>query len=110
MPRIVEDYEARLSPPRGRGRARGRCEWERHGDGSEALCARFRKLDLPEGTTVSVCLDGVVLGDVVLTEGAGRLAFESCRGDTVPKASRGQVCEILYRGAVVLRGVFEPDS
>jgi hypothetical protein len=106
MSRIVEETEARLLPPRGRGRGRGRCEWERYGDGSEALCARFRKLDLPEGASVSVRLDGIVVGDAVLVEGAGRLAFESCRGERVPKAASGQVCEVVHAEIVLLRGVF----
>jgi hypothetical protein len=109
MRRIVEDYEARLCPPRGRGRGRGKCEWERYRDGSEALCARFRKLELPEGARVSVCLDGNVLGQTIVAEGAGRLAFESVRGETVPKAVSGQTCEIIHCGTVLLRGVFEPD-
>ncbi len=109
MPRIVEDYEARLHPPRGRGRGRGRCEWERYGDGSEAFCARFRKLDLPEGVSVGLSLDGTILGYTDLEDGSGRIAFESARGDTVPKATGGQTCEIVHRGVVLLRGVFEAD-
>ena len=107
MPRIVEETEARLLPPRGRGRGRGRCEWERYGDGSEALCARFRRLEVPEGARVSVRLDGVELGATELVDGAGRLAFESCRGERVPKAACGQVCEVVHAGTVLLRGVFE---
>jgi hypothetical protein len=109
MRRIVEDYQAKLRPPDERGRGRGKIEWERHADGSEVLCARFRKLNLPDGTRVSVRLDGTVLGHARVDCGAGRIAFESWRGQAVPKAVAGQVGEIADGHAVLLRGIFEVD-
>lgn len=109
MGQIIEDYQAKLRPPDERGRGRGKIEWERYADGSEALCARFRKLDLPDGARVTVRLDGTVLGHTTVGCGAGRLAFESWRGQAVPKAVAGQVGEIADDHAVLLRGIFEVD-
>ena len=109
MRRIVEDYEAKLRPPAGRRSGKGKVEWERYGDGSEEFHARFRKLDLPDGASVEVRLDGVVVGYANISDGAGRLRFESTRSDEVPKAVEGQLAEVVRDGDVLLEGVFEPD-
>lgn len=109
MRRIVEDYEAKLLPPPGGGRGRGKIEWERYGDGNEELHARFRKLELADGTRVEVHLDGAVLGYAEVAGGAGSLKFESSKGQAVPKAVTGQIAEIVHGGVVLLKGVFEPD-
>jgi hypothetical protein len=109
MRRIVEDYEAKLSSPPGTGSGRGKAEWERYGDGSEELSARFRKLDLPDGATVEVRIDGVAVGQAILSGGSGRLEFESAKGHEVPKAVEGQAVQVIHGGTVILEGVFEPD-
>ena len=109
MKRIMEDYEARLRPPSGKRSGSGKVEWERYGDGNEEFYARFRKLDLPDGTRVEIRLDGVVLGHADISGGVGRLKFESTKGQDVPKAVTGQVAEVVHGGEVFLTGVFKPD-
>lgn len=109
MRRIVEDYEAKLRPPSGMQSGRGKIEWERDGDGNEELSARFRKLDIQDGASVEIRIDGTLLGHASVADGSGRLKFESARGDVVPKAVTGQVAQIVHDGVVVLEGSFEPD-
>lgn len=109
MRRIIEDYEAKLKPASGRRSGRGKIEWERYGDGSEEFYARFRKVALPDGASVEIKLDGAVLGYATVSNGIGRLKFESAKGDHVPKAAAGQLAEIVHDGMVVLEGVFRPD-
>ncbi len=109
MKRILEDCEAKLRPPPGRRRGRGKAEWERYADGSEELDARFRKLELPDGSSVEVRLDGAVLGCASVSAGAGRLKLESLKGEEVPKAVPGQVVEVVHDGVALLAGVFKPD-
>ena len=109
MRRIIEDYEAKLRPPVGRRAGRGKAEWERYGDGNEEFHARFRKLDLPDGASVEVRLDGALLGKTMISKGTGSLKFRTESGDRVPKAVAGQVAEIVHDGVIVLEGTFEPD-
>ena len=87
----------------------GKVEWQRHGDGSEELDARFRKLELPDGSSVEIRLDGAVLGCASISAGAGYLKLESVKGEAVPKVVAGQVAEVLLDGVVLLTGVFKPD-
>jgi hypothetical protein len=109
MRRILEDYEAKLRSPPGKKGGKGKVEWERYGDGGEELHARFRRLDLPDGATVEIRLDGAILGNATISSGAGRLKFESQKGGVVPKATAGQLAEIVHEGMVLLAGVFDPD-
>ena len=107
--RIIDDYEAKLRPPAGRGDGRGKVEWERDGDGSEEFCARFKKLVLPDGARVEIRLDGSMLGVAIIDSGAGRLEFAHEKGDTVPKVTDGQLAEVVHGSVVILAGVFRPD-
>lgn len=58
---------------------------------------------------MEIRVDGAILGNATISSGAGRLKFESEKGDVIPKATTGQLAEILHEGVVLLAGVFDPD-
>jgi hypothetical protein len=107
--RIEEDYEAKLRPPDGARSGKGKAEWERYGDGSIEFDARFRGVDIADGSKAELRLDGVILGYADVIGGVGRWRASTENGDDVPTVMSGQVVSIVRDGRILLSGTFVPD-
>ena len=65
------------------------------------------KVSLPDGTVLTVSVNGVPVGAITLLLGAGRLDFATERGDSVPTMAAGAVVTVTTSaGATVLSGRF----
>ena len=111
--RIVEDYEARLSPPAGADEesadARGKAEHERFGDGEVEFGVRLRGLPVHDGAEVEIHLNGSKLASVPVNDGRAMLLLSLGGGDSIPAVRSEDRIEIIYRGRMLLSGRFAPD-
>lgn len=111
--RIVEDYEARLSPPadadEASANARGKAEHERFGDGEVEFGVRLRGLRIRDGAEVEIHLNGSKLASVPVDSGRAMLVLSLGGGDRIPAVKSDDRLEIIVRGRVLLAGRFAPD-
>ena len=110
--KVVAEYEADLFPvPKSErsGGKRGKLERKTYGDGEERLKIRLRKVDVEDGATVRVVIDGDAVCDIKVADGKGRAELSSGEGTQVPSVRVGSVVEIQHQGQPFLRGTFEPD-
>jgi hypothetical protein len=111
--RIVEDYEARLTPAADAGsafaRAAGKCEHERFEDGDLDFELSVRGIDLPDGITLHIDVDGSPAAFALVERGVCRLKRRRTRGESIPDVRDGTTIEIRLDSRVVLRGVFTAD-
>lgn len=107
--RIVEEYEARLSPPEDRLSApKGKSERKRYGDRQERLKVTARNLDLPDGVIAQIVVNDQVQGERPVTGGRIRLDVTS-PSHPVPRVSTGDVIQVKAAGEVHLAGTYRPD-
>lgn len=106
--RVVEEFEAELYGGSSRQRL-GKLERKTFGDGAEELELRCRGLDLPDGATLTVTVDGTAVGEAAVARGRARLELESAKGHAVPRVAAGQTVEARYGGQTILRGTLERD-
>ena len=110
--KVVEEYEADLFPvsmSELSGDKKGKLERKTYGDGEERLKIRLRKVDLDDGATVKVVIDGDAVCDIEVADGKGRAELSSKEGTTVPDVHEGSLVEVQYQYRPLLRGTFEPD-
>jgi len=110
--RIVEDFEAKLKPTNINQFAQsghGEVERELYGDGNAALKFYFSGTNLPEGSTVSLLINGFKIGDFLVSEGRVYEKIETKSGLTVPSVKTGDNVEVTYDESPVLSGTFYQD-
>lgn len=110
--RIIEEYEAdlyRVPTPKLFRRAMGELERKTFADGEELLEIGFHGIDVPDGSRVSVVIDGASVCNVEVERGRARLDLSSEDGHAVPAVGNGDVVEIQFEGQALLRGTFRPD-
>jgi hypothetical protein len=110
--RIVEDYEARLSPvgPFAPGpRTGGKAEHERFEDGEIQFEVGVRNLQVVDGAELEVRLNGTVVGKTEVAHGRASLRLSNRKGHAIPNVRPGDRLEVVHRSAVLLEGTFEPD-
>jgi hypothetical protein len=110
--RIVEDYEARLTPPvpeRSGSGASAKAEHERFADGVERFKVRIRKLALREGTSLDILLGDAKVGSTVLENGSALFVIESGDGRSVPRVAEGDRIAVVRGDVTLLAGVFVRD-
>ena len=110
--RIIEEYEAELYKvpmPRLFRNEMGELERKTYADGEELLEIVFRGAKVPDGSAVSVVIDGKHVCDVEVRRGRGRLELSSLHGHEIPRVGSGDIAEIQFDGQSLLRGTFRPD-
>lgn len=106
--RIDRELEARLTPPAS-GQASGKVERKWYRDGGERLKLRARNLDVPDGTEVSVRIDGRPLMALRVERGRAKLDLEAASGGNIPVVRAGEALVVEWDGTVLLHGEFYED-
>jgi Zn-finger nucleic acid-binding protein len=110
--RVQEEYEASLYQvpmPRFFRLPKGELEVTRYNDGEKRLEIKLVDAAVPDGSAVSVVIDGIAVCEVLVHRRRGRLEVITASGQMVPEVRSGSVGEIQYGGQVLLRGTFELD-
>jgi hypothetical protein len=109
--RILEDYEARLSPVAGTGirQGSGNAEHERFEDGEVQFEVRGRELGVAEGAELEIRVNGVVVARAPVRRGRVSLRLSNRKGHTIPVVRAGDRLEVSHRSVVLLEGSFRPD-
>ena len=109
---IIEDFEAELDPTNLNDYARsgrGEVERELYSDGNAALKLRFSGTLLPEGSTVSLVINGYKIDDFQVFEGRVYEKIETSSGRTIPSVKTGDRVEVLFENTAILAGTFYQD-
>jgi hypothetical protein len=115
--RKIEEYEADLYPVpepsffllRLFRTPKGELELKTYEDGERRLEVELHGVGVPDGSVVSVVIDGQETCQVRIDRGRGRLERNTGRGEMVPQVKTGSVGEIRHNNEPILRGEFEPD-
>lgn len=101
------DLFAGLSGPTVNGVVpRGFSQFEIHSSRLE-LDTRVRQINLPGGTSLSVVVDNVAVGNIILeSDGEGELRLRTDRGDIVPNVVAGSTIAIKNGSTTILSGVY----
>ncbi len=84
---------------------RGFAQYEIHSSRLE-LEIRLRQINLPDGTSLGVVVNGASTGNMVLAGGEGRLRLRSDRGDVIPAVVAGTSISITNGGNSIMNGTF----
>ena len=87
----------------------GFAQYELHSSRTE-FEVRVRQVNLPNGTVLTVSLNGATVGQINLDGGEGRLRLRSDRGDNVPVVTAGMTVTLKNGAATVLSGTFSGSS
>ena len=71
---------------------------------------RVRQVNLPNGTVLTVSLNGATVGQLTLDGGEGRLRLRSDRGDNVPVVTAGMTVTVKNGATTILSGTFSGSS
>ena len=111
--RIVEDFEARLSPTPDAGHAfeaaHGKSEHERFANGEIEFEVHIRDIRVPDGTSLDVRVNGFAVAAVVVENGRISLRLSRKAGHAIPAVNSGTDIEVWHGAQVVIRGTFAPD-
>jgi hypothetical protein len=111
--RIVEDYETRLAPTPDAGaafaRASGKSEHERFADGEIEFEVRIRDIDLPDGTSLEMRVNGFFVTSTAVARGKVDVRLSHHGGDTIPPCGAGSRVDVLLGPRTVMSGIFQPD-
>ncbi len=83
----------------------GYSEYEVEGS-RRRLEVRARQVNLPNGTALSVLVDNISIGQMILDRNEGRLRLRTDNGQTVPVIINGSTIRINNGGTTILSGVF----
>jgi len=115
--RKIEEYEADLYRNQTvkflgfsfQSRARsGEIEVKKYDNGENRLEIKLFGVEVPDGSAVSVVVDGKPVCDVEVRQGSGRVQLH-VQGEAVAAVRNGSAAEIRYMGQVLLQGTFRPD-
>lgn len=87
----------------------GFAQFEIHSSRIE-LEARVFQVNLPAGTALTVTVDGIGVGQIILDGSEGRLRLRSDNGQNVPNVTAGTTIAVLNGGTTILSGVFSGAS
>lgn len=114
--RKIEEYEANLYPVQKTWWARlflrskgGEIEVKRYDDGERRMEIDLQGVKCPDGTRVSLVIDGRPEREVEVRRGFARERLSSNNGEAIPEVSAGSTVEVRYAGEVLLEGTFRPD-
>jgi len=110
--RVVEEFEAdlfKVPMPRFFRVEKGELERKTYADGEERLEIRFGGIDVPDGSSVTMVIEGRTVCEIETSRGRGRLELSSQRGHDVPAVGPGDIVEIQFQGQPLLRGKFKRD-
>ena len=110
--RIVEDYEAKLGPTNANEYAklgRGEVERELFGDGNIELEIKFNGTNIPDGSLVTLIINGSRIEDFKVRRGSVYEKINSKSGATIPPVKAGDTAEIMFDGTSILAGTFYLD-
>lgn len=111
--RIVEDYEAQLTPTVDAGsafaQARGKSEHERFADGEIEFDVRLRDIELPDGASLAIRVNGLGIASIPTQGGRATVRMNHTGGHAIPPVTDGTRIEIMYGDRVVLTGTYAPD-
>jgi len=109
--RVLRELEARLIPPAAaaRSRANGKLERKEYGDGTERLKISVRGLDVPDGSTALVAVEGSPVTQFDIWRGAGRSDTQTATPSALPEMRVGQVVEVQVAGEIRLSGTLRVD-
>lgn len=100
------DLFAGLSGPTINGVVpRGFAQYEIHSSRLE-LEIRVRQINLPDGTSLGVVVNGTSSGNMVLAGGEGRLRLRSDNGDVIPSVVVGTPISLTNGGDAIMNGTF----
>ena len=84
----------------------GYSEYEIHSSRTE-LETRVRQVNLPAGTSLTLIVDGVSIGQIVIDSSReGRSRLRSDRGEFVPVVNVGSTIQIQHNGTMVMSGTY----
>lgn len=111
--RIVEDYEAQLTPTVDAGnafaQARGKSEHERFADGEIEFDVRLRDIELPDGASLGIRVNGLGIASIPTQGGRATVRMNNTAAHALPPVVDGSRIEIMYDDRVVLTGTYVPD-
>ena len=110
--KIIEGYEAKLSPTNANDFAisgGGEVERELYGDGNAELKLQFTGTKIPDGSIVSLIINGSKVGDFQVSRGAVYEKIKTQTGATVHSVKAGDTVEVVFDGTSVLSGTFYLD-
>lgn len=84
---------------------RGFAQFELHSSRTE-LEIRVRQVNLPDGTTLTIVVNGTPAGTITLVGGEGRLRLRSDQGYVVPAVVAGAAIAINNGAAAIMTGTF----
>ncbi len=87
----------------------GFAQYELHSSRTE-FEVRVRQVNLPNGTVLTVSLNGTTVGQLILDGGEGRLRLRSDRGDNVPVVTAGMTVTLKNGATTILSGTFSGSS
>lgn len=86
---------------------RGEAELETFADGNRKFEVEAQNINLPDGTLLSVFVDGIKIGNITLTGLLGELELKTINGQTIPEVnSRTRVAIIDQAGNTIIAGSF----
>lgn len=84
----------------------GYSEFEIHSSRTE-LETRVRQVNLPAGTSLTLVVDGVTIGQMTIDGSQeGRSRLRSDRGETVPQVNVGSTIQLRQNGTTVMSGTY----
>ena len=109
---IVEDFEADLDPTNLNEYSksgRGEVERELYSDGNASLKLRFSGTLLPEGSMVTLVINGYKIDEFQVFEGRVYQKIETSSGRTIPSVKAGDSVEVIFDDTAILTGTFYQD-
>lgn len=107
MRTVLQEFEAQLQPAdRAYPNARGKAEWKRYGDQSLRLKVKASGLNLPEGPSLEITMDGQKIGEMVIEGNRARFERDSEKGEVVPAVHADQVIQVYFGSQLLLTGKF----
>jgi hypothetical protein len=88
---------------------RGMAAYEIHSSRTE-FEVNLTQINLPNGTSVAVFVDGNQVGTATISSGVGRLRLRSDRGETVPVVADGMSCQVKNGSTTILSGTFHGSA
>jgi hypothetical protein len=104
---VLQEHEAQLTPvEKEYAKARGKSEWKRYGDESRRLKVSVSGVNLPDGTTLEISIDGRQIGEMIVQRKIARFERETEKGENVAPVGVDQVLQVSLKGKVIMEGKY----
>jgi len=74
------------------------------------LSVEVEEVNYPDGTMLTVKIEGKPVGEIILEDGAGELDLDSGAGDMVPYVNKGDTVKVFFGMKKILAGVFMEED